>query len=162
MTDEKRDQKVTTYLTQTEKDRLAREADDRGISTSKRVAQLIETDRQADAREDALRQSNAEAWLEGMADDARAELERTAESIADRNDAMSDMVATSGAYSIVAFAVLKRLFSEHEDLDDLPETWIDDQFADASERLRDGDPGDAVDTDDDTGEIDTSTEDLYE
>jgi hypothetical protein len=160
MTDEKRDQKVTTYLTQTEKDRLAREADDRGISTSKRVAQLIETDRQAAAREDALRQSNAEAWLEGMADDARAELERTAESIEDRNEAMSDMVATSGAYSIVAFAVLKRLFSEHEDLDDLPVTWIDDQFADASERLRDGDPGDAVDTG--TDSIDTSTEDLYE
>jgi hypothetical protein len=162
MTDEKRDQKVTTYLTQTEKDRLAREADDRGISTSKRVAQLIETDRQADAREDALRQSNAEAWLEGMADDARAELERTAESIEDRNDAMSNMVATSGAYSIVAFAVLKRLFSEHEDLDDLPETWIDDQFADAAERLRGEDVPADTSADDETSDDPTDLRDLYE
>jgi len=109
-----RPNKVTFYVSDEELSRLDREADDRNMSRSGYVLSAIQRQWKAEDADEAADRMNAEEKVEQIVADARDELTSIARSVEDRNEAVADMTARSGAYSIANFELLKDEFDPAE------------------------------------------------
>lgn len=123
-----RDKKITLYVEQEKKDDLAREANDRNLSLSEYILQLVDQSRLADTQEDIARERNAEERLEAIVAQAKDELAQIAANVDERNRALADMNAKLGVYAIANWELLKP---------DVSDTRRQDALAAGRRRLRD-------------------------
>ena len=102
-----RDNKLTVYVTDEERTRIERGADEHGISVSRYFLDAVEERWNREDTETATARMDAEEKLERIVEQARQELEATARHTEQRVDDLADMMARSGSYSVANFELLK-------------------------------------------------------
>ncbi|MFC7158033.1 hypothetical protein ACFQPA_21900 [Halomarina halobia] len=144
-----RDQRLTLYVGKGEKGQIEEEADERDLSVSEYLYRLVQKQRQSEAAERLIEESEAERHIEQLLADGRDELVAVA-------DDVRDLSARGNVYAIALWELLK---TEH------PDTERREALSTAARRLRipveehpDLHPAD-VDTDgdadrDDGGDVD--------
>ena len=121
---------ISIYASATDRQRLRDEADDRDMSLSGYIMWIVEQHWQERDVEAEADRANVEERVEQMVSAARDDLTKIAENVEQRNDALADMVARSGTYSVATWELLKR---------DVPDGTRQDALAAGSRRLRDDD-----------------------
>ena len=102
-----RDNRMSLYASDADKNRIEREADAAGVTVSTYLMSVLEQHwADADADEAADRM-DAEEKIERAANQALQEIEDTARHTEQRVDDLADMVARSGSYSVANFELLK-------------------------------------------------------
>jgi hypothetical protein len=124
-----------------------KEADKADQSLSEWMYRQIEQQRRSKNQDELIRETAAEERIESLIAEGRDSLLSIGQDISERNNDMADLQARSGCYAIVNFLLLKRLFKADPDLSAVPESWIDDTFSAASQKLR-------ADTDQESGTFD--------
>ena len=109
-----RSNKVTVYVNDEELSRLDREAGEANMSRSGYVLSAIQRQWLDEDADEAADRMNAEEKVEQIVADARDELVGIARSVEDRNEAVADMTARAGSYSIANFELLKDEFDPAE------------------------------------------------
>ena len=98
---------ITVYVSPEERTRIKNEADDQGVNLSRYFIQAVEEKWEREDTETAASRMDAEEKLERIVQQGRQELEATARQTEQRVDALADMIARSGAYSVANFELLK-------------------------------------------------------
>ena len=102
-----RTEQVAFYVSKAEKQRLKEEADEADVTLSKHLSRIIEKHRRDADGDEAADRMDAEEKIERVANQALQEIEDTARHTEQRVDALADMVARSGSYSVANFELLK-------------------------------------------------------
>lgn len=109
-----RTEKLTVYVSESDRNRIEREADSQGVSVSSYFMQAVERQWERDDVEAAADQLAVEEKVEQIVADARDELVGIARAVERRNDDVADMTARAGSYSIANFELLKDEFDPAE------------------------------------------------
>jgi hypothetical protein len=109
-----RTEKLTVYVSESDRNRIEREAESQGVSVSSYFMQAVERQWERDDVEAAADQLAVEEKVEQIVADARDELLGIARSVERRNDDVADMTARAGTYSIANFELMKDEFDPAE------------------------------------------------
>ncbi|WP_254547489.1 hypothetical protein [Halomarina pelagica] len=115
-----RDQRLTLYVGKGEKGQIEEEADERDLSVSEYLYRLVQKQRQSEAAERLIEESEAERHIEQLLADGRDELVAVA-------DDVRDLSARGNVYAIALWELLKQ---EH------PDTERREALSTAARRLR--------------------------
>ena len=102
------------YVSDAERNRIEREAEQADLSISGYIMSLVEAHWDSDDTADAADRMNAEEKIERLVDKATQELEASARHTEQRVDELADMMARSGSYSVANFELLKYQHSPPE------------------------------------------------
>ena len=120
---------ISLYVSEAERNRLEREAEDADMSLSGYIMSHVRAEWDREDTEAAAARMNPEEKIELLVADAKDELRSIAEWIEEQQAAQRDMLAIMGKYPIANWEAMKYT-------DDLPESVRSDAIATAERRLR--------------------------
>jgi len=98
---------VSLYVEEADKSRIEREAEQAGLSQSEYIKSILRQHWNQQDTDEAADKMDAEEKIERVANQALREIEDATRHTEQRVDALADMVARSGSYSIANFELLK-------------------------------------------------------
>ena len=98
---------VSLYVEEADKSRIEREAEQAGLSQSEYIKSILRQHWNQRDTDEAADKMDAEEKIERVANQALREIEDATRHTEQRVDALADIVARSGSYSVANFELLK-------------------------------------------------------